>query len=429
MTNKTGVTALNNNDSTAKVTVNNIADTTATYGLKGSTVNNLELNYKTGALNGTSDKLNVKLNGATNATVDAESGFESVEVNTTAASTLTSIVAPNATALTLSGNATLELAANAIDTFSDYTVTNTGKVTYNNGISSVKTFVATSNTDGIVGKVLVTTDTLDKGTTSNVLKLASTGSLVQTGTGADNINVDTSALFSSNSAVVKLGAGNDTLALTAGNSSEYVYGEAGDDFIYVAGGTTSTDLVDGGEGNDTLAFASGTTNALIAKSIENVKVASAASATTAVNFTSVDSAIAIADSGAGATTFSNLKNGSTYTSTVAKAAAADDVTLNFATGQAATINVDLQKGTKGDVTLTNVADATVTLGAASTMGTGISLDKTATKLTVNATDDASIASILAGTSVDSTTEEKLATIAVTGNKAVTVAAIANDKSL
>ena len=63
MTNKTGVTAFNSNDAAGAVTVNNIAATAATYGVKGAATNNLTLNYATAVLNGSADKLNVKLNG------------------------------------------------------------------------------------------------------------------------------------------------------------------------------------------------------------------------------------------------------------------------------------------------------------------------------------------------------------------------------
>ncbi|HIG65176.1 MAG TPA: DUF4214 domain-containing protein, partial [Methyloprofundus sp.] len=428
-TNMAEATAFNSNDAAGAVTVNSIANTSATYGVKGAATNNLTLNYATAVLNGSADKLMVNLNGSTATTVDADSGFESVEVNTTAASTLTSLVAPTATALTLSGDATLTLVAGAVDTFTDYTITNTAAVTYND-IASVKTFVASSNTGGIVGADLTAGLGLDATTTADVLTFSTVGSLVQTGSGADNINVNTAALFSTGSAIIKLGAGNDILNLSAASSSgEYIYGEAGDDFIYLGGNLTAIDLIDGGADTDTIAFASGATTSLIARGIENVQVGSATNVTDSVTFTSIDSAVAIADSGAGATTFANLTAGSSYTSSVKKAAATDDVTLGFATSSAATLDVQLTKGTTGDVTLTQVADATVTLGAASTMTTGISLDSAATKLTVNATGAVDLSDILAGTAGNTTTVEKLASIAVTGDLGVTITTIANDKSL
>ena len=53
--------------------------------------------------------------------------------------------------------------------------------------------------------------------------------------------ISTSALLSTSNAIIKLGAGNDTLALTAGSSAGYVYAEAGDDTIYVASALTASD--------------------------------------------------------------------------------------------------------------------------------------------------------------------------------------------
>ena len=417
--NLSGMTTLNNNDSTGTATINNLAATTV-IGVKGSAVNNIDLNYATGALNGTADKLTVNLNGSSATTVTADAGFESVEVKTTAASTLTTLTASGATALTLSGNATLETAAASIDSFTDYTVTNTAKVTYND-IATVKTFNAATNTGGIVGKDLNVTAGLDNGTTADVLTMSSTGSLIQTGSGNDNINVNTSALLSTNNAIIKLGAGNDTLYLTAGNSGEYVYAEDGDDTIYVATALASNDLIDGGAGIDTVNFAA-TTHSLIAKGIEKVGVNGA----TTVNFVSIDSAIAITDTGAGAVTFTNLLNGTTYTSNLAKTG---NLSLGFKASEAATLNVNLTKGSDGSVALSNVKDATLTLGAASAFD-GIALDKAATNLTMNVTGALTIGTGGHISESSSTiTNEKLQTVTITGNKEVTLGDITNDASL
>lgn len=416
--NMTGLTTFNSNDAAAAVIVNNLAATTV-IGIKGAATNNIDLNYVTGALNGSADKLMVNLNGSSSTTVTADAGFESAEVKTTAASTLAVLTASGATALTLSGDATLTVNDNAIDSFTDYTVTNTAKVTYND-IDSVKTFNASANTGGIVGKDLVSSTELVNGTTADVLTMSGTGSLIQTGSGADNINVNTTALLSTSSGIVKLGAGNDILALTAGTSGEYVYAEAGDDTIYLATATTSSDLIDGGEGTDTLnLLGNDLTYAMIAKGIENVNVGVSGKDTT-VNFVTIDSAIAIGDKTDDAVTFTNLKNGTTYTSSVLKD---ETLSLGFAASQAATINVNLTKGSSGAVTLTNVADATLTLGAASALGT-VTVDSAATKLTIAATGALSAAPVIAASST-----EKLQTVTVTGNKAITLGNITNDASL
>lgn len=417
--NLSGMTTLNSNDAAGAVTVNNLA-ATAIVGVKGSATNNVDLNYTTGALNGTADKLTVNLNGSSATTVTADAGFESVEVNTTAASTLTTLTASGATALTLSGSATLETAAASIDSFTDYTVTNTAKVTYND-IATVKTFSASTNTGGIVGKDLTSSAELVNGTSADVLTMSSNGSLIQTGSGADNINVNTAALLSTNSGIIKLGAGNDILALTAGTSGEYVYAEAGDDTIYLATATTSADLIDGGEGTDTLNFlGNDLTYAMIAKGIENVNVGVAGKDTT-VNFVTIDSAVAITDKTDDAVTFTNLLNGTTYTSNVAKDEA---LSLGFKSAQAATLNVNLTKGSTGAVTLTNVADATLTYGATSVMAGAITTDAANTKLTIAATG-----ALTGGQAIAASGTEKLETVTVTGNNTVTLGAITNDAKL
>jgi sporulation protein YlmC with PRC-barrel domain len=418
MKNITDVTTLNSNEAAGSVTINNIADATMTVGIKGSATNSVDLNYATGALTGTSDTLSVTINGANATAITADSGFEAVTLDVTAKSDLATLTASGATDLTISGSGELSVADSVIDSFSNYTITNTTKTTLGS-VATVKSIDATANTAGIV-QATNATATLNNGTSNKKLTMHSDGGIIQTGSGNDIVNVDSSSVFSTNSTIVKLGDGNDNLNISGVSSAgEYVYGEGGNDTIYAGATLTASDLIDGGTGTDTLNFAAGT-HALIAKSIENVGV----EATTTVNFVTTDTATAISDSGTAAVSFSNLLNGSTYTASKAKAGAVDDVSLNFKSGEVATVNVDLQKGTSGNVATTNAADVTVTLGAASTMAAdGIALDAVATKLTVNSTGALNINNIVA------TGTEKLTTVTVTGDKDTETGNITNDDKL
>jgi hypothetical protein len=417
MKNITGVETINNNESVGKVTVNNIASSDVAFGLKGSDTNSLELNYATGALTGSEDTLNVALNGATGSAVDADSGFEAVVVNVTANSTLSSLAAPSATDLTLKGTADLTVGDDVIDSFSDYVVENTG-TTKIGDVASVKTFDA-SNSTGAVTQATTTSTTLTNGMSSKSLDLHSDGGAVTLGAGEDIVGVDTSAVFSTNSTTVKLGAGNDKLTVAAvGSGKNYIFAEAGDDTIYLATALNSTDLVDGGAGNDTLNLAADDYT-LIAKSIENVGVEGA----TTVSLTSADTSMAITDTGTAAVSFSGLLDGSSYTNK-ASAVNAAGTTLNYKTGEKATLEMDFTKGNTGAITTTNVADLTVTLGAASALAGAITVDAAATALAVNATGALTGAQDIAASGL-----EKLQTVAITGDKAVTFGDVTNLDSL
>ena len=320
MKNMTGVETFNSNDAAGVVTVNNIADAAMAVSVKGSATNSLDLNYATGTLNGDADKLMATLNGSSATSIVTESGFESVEVKTTAKSDLATLTASGATALTLSGDAELTVTDTVIDSFTNYTITNTAKVTLGS-VATIKSVDATANTAGIIAETTQATAGLDYGLSTDKLEMHSAGGIIQTGSGSDNINVDSDAVFSTNSTIVKLGAGDDKLNLSSvSGAGEYIYGEAGDDTIYVGAALTSADLIDGGEGTDTVSFKTGT-HSLIAKGIEKVNVKGG----TTVSFVSIDSTIDIADTtaGAGDVAFTNLLGGSTYTASGASARTGD----------------------------------------------------------------------------------------------------------
>ena len=415
--NLAGATNINTVNSTGVLTINNVASTAVEFGLSGSATNSIDVNYTTGTLNGTADTFKASMNGSSGSAISVDAGFEAVEVKTTAKSDLATLTASGATALTLSGNAELTVADSTIDSFSNYTVSNTGKTKVGN-IASVKTFDGATNTGGIIMATNATT-TLNNGTASKVITLATSGSLVQTGSGNDIIGVNSSALLSTGSAVIKLGAGDDNLNLSAvGATGEFVYGEAGDDTIYVGGLLAGSDLIDGGTGTDTLNFVTGT-HTLIAKGIEKVGVEAA----NTINFVTIDSAIEIADSTAAAVTFTNLKNGTSYTSTVAKTG---DLAVGFAAAQDATVNVNLTKGSAGALTMTNAKDVTVTLGAASAFD-GVALDAKGTSLTINATGALTAGAGLGHITASGT--EALSTVSVVGSAAVALGNVTNDAKL
>lgn len=417
------MTTLTSSNAAGAVTVSNIAKANLEATIAGTVTNSLTLNYGTGVLGGTADTLKVTLAGASAASLSASAGFESVELATTAKSDLASLTASGATKLTLSGAAELTVADSVIDAIKTVTITNTGKTKLGTH-AAVKVLDGAANTAGII-QATTTSSGLDNGTSSKALKSDTSGASITLGAGDDVINVDGSAVFSTGNTIVSAGAGNDNLHLSGVSaSSEFIYGQAGDDYIYVSAATGANDMVDGGEGTDTLAFlGNDLTYSLIAKGIENIKVGGATTKDTTVNFVTTDTAAAISDAADGAVSFSNLTAGSSYTSSVKKLEA---LTLGFKAASAATLGANFTKGTDSTVTLTNVADATLTLGAASALGV-VTVDSATTKLTINATGamsgNAAVAAAVDGTG------EKLATLTITGDKAIDMDAITNDRSL
>jgi len=414
MKSMTGVTELSTINSTGKITVTNANSADMKIGLKGSNTNSVDVSYSTDVLKGTADKLTVDLMGATSASVVVDDGFESVEINTTAKSDISTLTAPNAKTLTLSGTGALTIANGAIDSFETYNITDTAAVSLGS-VATVKSLNATANTGGIITAHTITTEGLTKGMSSAALVMDRDGSAILLGEGSDNINVSATNLATTASGTIKLGAGDDKVNYSASGSGKvFIFGEDGNDTIYLGADLGSSDLVDGGAGTDTLSLGAGTYSAVV-KGIETLNINGAVTA----SFTSTDTAMTITDSGASAVTVSNLLNGSAYKATVAKTG---NLALGFKSAEAATINIDLQKGTTGDIATTNAKDVTLTLGAASTLDTGIALDGIGKTLTINATGAVNTKAI-------SGSSEVLSTLKVTGDKAVTVGNITNDKKI
>ena len=423
----TGVEAFTTKNSAGNLTLNTVESAAMSIAFEGNDTNNVTANYATGALTGTTDALIVNLNTASAVNLDVDSGFESATINVTGASDLDLFATTSAKDVTIAGTGTLDVADGIMTVVDNLTITNTAAVTIGDW-TGAKTLTATTNTDGIFGKVAPGSA---DGRSDDVIVADSSGLTMLLGSGADNVNVSTAGTLTSTSNLIKLGAGSDTLELSAKGAATYIYGEAGDDTVVAgtagAGLLTSSDLVDGGEGTDTLVLLQGT-HSLLAKGIENVTLGADNTANaTSVTFTSVDSAVAVSYTNTNATaqavTVAGLMDTSTFTAAQQVAA----LTVGMKTGEAGTIDLAIQKGLTGALTVTNVADITATIGAASTLiANDITLDTAATSLTINATGDFDFTDI---TAITTATNENLATLTVTGTGAIDIEEIDNDYDL
>ena len=420
----TGVDALNTTGSTGTVTVAAAANAGMALGFAGSSTNNISATYTTDALSGTADKLMVNLSTATGVTAAVNAGFETAEVAVTGTSSLTLLTAPGVTAVTVSGTGALTIADNALANFTAVTVTDTAAIS-TGVMAGLKTFVATANTGGIVDADL----TAATGLASNQMTGDTAGLSFLTGSGADNVAITDAA--TTNSTTVKLGAGADKLLLTkSGSASTYIFGEAGDDTIKIATGTDidANDLIDGGAGTDTLIVADADAQTWVLRGIENVILTSAAIAANTIN--SSDTALAITAQVDGtAVNLATLTAGSTVTTEAATAAistvggaatttTAGAVTVGFAAAEA-TSTINLATGVTGAIVLDKITAATLTIGAASLLGSDITLTSGVASLTVNATG-----ALTGGTNADIiSSDDALTTVAVTGTAALTLGTI------
>lgn len=391
-TNITGVTKLTQKDGTGKLTLNNIATANMGLALQGTATASIEANYKAGTLSGAADALTVDLNGALNAAVDVDAGFESLTLNVNNASSLTTLTVPGVTGVTVNGSANLTLNANPATAF--------------------ETVNAAGMTGAIKGKTIdATTGLSTEGFTGSA-----NGTTLLLGTGADNVSF-TDATAATKSNTIKLGAGNDTLTFTtAGAGGNYVFGEAGDDLVQ-ADGLSANDLVDLGVGTDTLRVA-GTNADVVLRGVENLTVNKAA--TIAIN--SADTALAVtakADNSAVSVTGLSANSTVSVVKDVAAAAAATTVTVGYAATQAAA-TLDIQTGMTGKLTTTKITAVTANLGAASDIGTQYDITD-ATSFTLNATG--ALSATTGQNITDATGTDTLKTVTVTGTDLVKVGTV------
>jgi len=446
MENITGVKSFVSKDSTGTITLNNIASADMAIGFEGSSVNNIDANYKAGALSGTSDTLTVNLNSAKNVNLTVDAGFEAAKINATGTgNTLSVFTVPGIASLEIAGDGDITVADNQLDGIKTISISNTAGVELGaiNGvetitvdspaavklgaITGIKTLTATSNTGGVVAK------TLDSaGYASDVITGNSAGTTILLGSGNDNLQfVDGANAGESN--IIKLGAGDDKLRVTTNNGYTYVFGEDGNDDV-VINAIDTNDLVDLGAGTDTLTLDNANASTAILRGVENL-VIKARVGGKSVTINAADSALnvtAIAEADGADVDVENLTAGSTVTVNAAEGTTnsvdalkvtykdvEDSTTIKVNTAVTATANTS-------DMTIENVKDLTLEFAKAvdlKTLGADLVLNDKVESLTIKASDDVKFNAI---------TDEGTAglkTITVTGSKVVDLGDITNEDVL
>ncbi|MGJ0316960.1 hypothetical protein NG754_10570 [Aliarcobacter cryaerophilus] len=397
MKNITGVETVTTKNSTGTLTLNNVANSTVGFGFEGNLKNTITANYVAGALDGKNDILNVNLNGAKDVKLTVAPGFESAKITTTGTSDVTT--------LTASGVST-------------YIVEGTGNVNFNDNLKNVNTLTATNNSGAITTTVDATT-----GFATNVIAAGANGASVFLGAGNDNVGFTATA---GKSSAIKLGAGDDKLLLTTAASGTYVFGEAGNDTIKATNGLTATDIIDGGEGTDTLVLTN-TANDMVLRGVEKLTLTNTAIGTNVIK--SADSAIAVtveagnaaAAAKATAATITGLTSGSTVTVNDSKGQTdgVADLKVEYKTLEAAaTIDVNSAITTAAaGVIINNVTAATIDYAKAATSATGGINTNETTSLNIIAAKSVNTGAIASG--------NKLQTLTITGQDAVTTAAVSS----
>jgi len=435
MKNITGVNSISTTNSTGTLSFSNASENME-LSFNGGNTNNITT---TGTnLSATSDVLTINLNSATSSTVAVDAGFESILVNTTGTgNVVTSITSVGAAAATIAGSGTTTVADNAMTSVNAWTVTDTAAVKFGTiTTKDVKSLIATSNTDGILSATTeaatTATATAGQATVASKIELDTNGATIMLGSGNDNLYIVDQAV-ANKSNTIKTAAGDDSLVFsnsTGGNS--YIFTEAGDDAITLTGTAfAATDLINMGEGTDTLRVTNNVANDFVLRDVENVVMSNGAGKT-ATKFSNVDEALNISVEVATADDAINLAgsallNGSSLTATATAAAAknaAGDTTVNFKANEAATTTIAFENGHTGSLTTTNIANLTVTHGAASNMADAINLDKVATDLTLTTSKGA-----LTVTDIANVASESLANFTVTAADAFTMGDILNSDKM
>jgi len=206
----TGVTLLQDTNSTANTIYSNIPNTSIKLGASGNT-GNTTFKYTTAAVAGDSDSVSLALSSSAGTTTIA--GVETLNISSTGgATTLTALTVADTTTINVTGDQDLTL-----------------------GTLSAK--VATIDGSAFTGGL--TADGTN--TTANTI----TG-----GSGNDVLTGQASA-----DDVLTGGAGNDTL--TPGTGDNTLSGGAGNDTFVMAGGLTVADTITGGDGTDTVTITAG----------------------------------------------------------------------------------------------------------------------------------------------------------------------------
>jgi len=408
MTNITGVKQFTTKNSTGKVNLKNVTETTVGFGFEGSNKNDIEADYKAGTLTGNSDKLNVSLNNAKDVELDVDSGFESFTITNKGDSSTKTLTVPGIDTIILKGDGSVNFAHDL----------------------DVKTFNA-SNFSGVVytGK-----DNDNDGLAQNNIEGDDDGTSVLLGSGNDQIGfIDQADAKKSNT--IKLGAGNDSLNVTTDKGYTYIFAEDGDDTVAIDD-VDANDLVDLGAGNDTLTLTGDST--LVARGVENLTVKSATvdinSADSALKVNLVaeddDSNLTITNLTAGSTVEVNAKKNTTNDVEILKVTyknVEDKATIKVNTTVTAGANTD-------DMTIENVKNLTLDFAKAVNLdstddgtttpdGELILNDKVET-LTIKAADNFKVDAIK-----NSGTAAGLTTLTINGDKAVTTGDITDEDKL
>jgi hypothetical protein len=428
MTNMSGVQTIGTKDSVGAITFN--VATAKSLSFSGATVNDITANYKTGALSGTADALVINMNSANDVNVDVDAGFDSATINVSGTgNSIQDVTTPGVTTITIAGTGTLTIDDDAMKSATDFIITNTAKITTGAMETvDVKSITATANTGGLVDADVSATT----GYATNAIDGATTGLTMLLGSGADNLKVDEAAA-AGKSNTIRLGAGNDRIHVeNAGVGATFIFGDDGDDTIYVDSvALETTDLISGGAGTDTLRITGDLVNNLTLLGVENLELDGTTGALTTISSSDRDVAVNVKVADADDIDLAGLTSGDTVA--VNELVAGTAATLEIDTFSAvwasteASTTIDINVKAEDNFTVVTNRVTALTLDFAQVVaedGSNGSITATATKnLTIVAAKDLYFDGGIAAA------DDVLETLTVNGSDIVDIGAIANDAKL
>ena len=396
----TGLEEVASVDSTGTLSFKNL---TSKVGLKlVGTSQKVTGNYS--GLSGSNDVLNLALSKATNATVSVSNGFEKLDLNVDGDNSISSFT-NMPSKVTVDGSGSLNLKTNV--TLSTLTV---------NGDVSLST-----------GK-----DTTQDGfNDSQQIKTNTGGTTITLGNGENNINVADGSNAGDTNTIL---GGNKTDKITISKKSANFVIKAGDgdDSVLVNGTAsyTNSDVIDLGSGNDTLVINNSQNNSLVLRGVENVTLKNTATGTNSLISDEANKITVQAGNGNTATAFGlkKLADGSTVHVVDAKNTTAGfkSATISYAKAQdSATITFDAKAALTGALKITNVKNLSIVANKAITGAAAKNLSlKAATKLDLTGAKKIKLANI-----TDSATTDTLKSIKVKGSATVTLGNMSKITSL
>lgn len=410
MTSIAEATRVTNTSSTGDLTLTNISNANVIMAFKGDGDNDTIALYDTGgafgggALSGSSDTIQMEMDGANSVSLDVAAGFESASIKNTGESDIEALNLTGVTEFILSGDGELDMADNVITGFS---------------------LISGRNFSGVL-----TTGSADSdGFASGALTGGASGATFLLGEGASNIGF-TQAAGADQSDTLRLGGGADVVNITALTAGDlFLFTEAGDDKARIESGLlTASDVINMGAGNDNLVLMGAGTNTLIARGVESIVQGNGAD----LDVNSADSALKITAYADASTVSSiNLSGGSTVKVVEEPdggGGAVTGLTVSFDDEETATtidVDVDVDANANG-VSVDNVLGLTLDLAEGAT-DTGTLEINEATSLTIKAGDDLTVGAIQTD---GAQAAEELASLTITGEGAVTVGSLdANSEDL